>query len=93
VTPAEIKGVREKLRITQAQLGQLLGVHPITISKWERGGHGGPTPTPYQAALLRSFKKAQSRSQDIGPAVIGMLVGAGVGIALYHLLRAAHEEE
>jgi len=89
MTSDEIKAIREGLGLTQAQLAQLLGVHPITISKWERGV---APPQPYHAALLSSFRAARRRSPDVGSFVIGLLVGAGVGVALYHLLKAAHED-
>ncbi len=35
--PEQILRARELLCLTQTQLGQALGVHWITVSKWERG--------------------------------------------------------
>jgi DNA-binding XRE family transcriptional regulator len=35
----EFKRRRERLRYTQPEIAALLGVHEITISKWERGVH------------------------------------------------------
>jgi putative transcriptional regulator len=87
MTGAEIKALREALDLTQVQLAQLLGVHPLTLSKWERGGPGGPTP--HQLALLESFRVARAARQDIGPTVAGLLVTAGVALALFKLLEAA----
>lgn len=75
--------------MTQAQFAQLLGVHPLTVSKWERGLL---VPSPYHAALVQNFSKAAEREPDVGTFVVGLLVGAGVGAALYHLLRAAFDE-
>jgi HTH-type transcriptional regulator / antitoxin MqsA len=37
LTPIEIKTIREKYRLSQAQLEQLLGVGPKTVVRWERG--------------------------------------------------------
>ena len=37
MSPSDIKALREHLGINQAELGQLLNVHAMTISKWERG--------------------------------------------------------
>lgn len=34
---ADVVKVRELLEITQEQLADLLGVHPMTVSRWERG--------------------------------------------------------
>lgn len=88
MTPTEIVAVRNSLNMTQGQLAQLLGVHSLTVSKWERGLL---RPTPHQEALLRAAGGAAQRAPDVGAIVVGALVGAGVGLALFHLLSAAFE--
>jgi putative transcriptional regulator len=90
MTAAEVSEVRNKLGLSQVQLAQLLGVHPLTISKWERGVSG---PTPHQAALLQSFGKAGQAKQQIGTEVSNLLVTAGVAVALWALLSAAFGEK
>ena len=35
--PDEIRELRDKLRLTQAEFAQQIGVSSITISRWERG--------------------------------------------------------
>lgn len=90
MTGGEVAAVRTGLGMTQAQLGQLLGVHPLTVSKWERGQLN---PSPHQAALLQSFIKAKQNQPDIGDIVIGLLVGAGVALAIYAILKAAFGNE
>ncbi len=91
MTGAEIAQIRKSLGMTQAQLGQLLGVHPLTVSKWERPNID-VNPSPHQAALLNSFEKARQNSPDIGDVVIGLLVGAGVALAMYTILKAAFDK-
>ena len=86
VTRDEIIEIRRSLRMTQEQLAQLLGIHALTVSKWERGLS---SPTPHQEALLRAAAGAVQQRPDIGTVVAAALVGAGVGIALFQLLRAA----
>ncbi len=88
MTTAEIVAIRTALNMTQGQLAQLLGVHSLTVSKWERGVL---RPTPHQEALLRAAAGAAQRTPDVGAVVVGALVGAGVGVALFYLLRAAFE--
>lgn len=88
--PGEITTLREALQLTQAQFASLLGVHSLTISKWERGVL---SPSPYQAALMQSFGRAQQRAPDVGTAVGGALLAAGVGAALYLLLKSAFEDD
>jgi transcriptional regulator with XRE-family HTH domain len=68
------------------QLAQLLGVHPLTVSKWERGL---ATPSAHEQALLASFRKAASANPDVGEAVAQLLLTAGVVLALFVLLKAA----
>lgn len=88
VTPDQVKQVRKQLGLTQAQLAQLLGVHALTVSKWERGVG---SPTPHHAALLDSFAAATKKEPGIGETVAALLVGAGLGFALYQILKAAFE--
>lgn len=86
MTPEEIKDIRSSLDLTQVQFADLLGVHPITVSKWERGIL---TPTSHQAALIQSFAKASQKEDNIGDRVESLLVTAGVAVALYVILDAA----
>jgi len=79
----EIKSTRESLGLTQVQFAQLLGVHPITVSKWERNVS---PPTPYQEALFQQFQFA-SKNKEITATLGGVLVGMGVIVALALLLK------
>ena len=37
MTPADLQQYRAKLGLSQAELSARLGLHTITVSKWERG--------------------------------------------------------
>lgn len=37
MTPALIREIRRRLRLTQSQLAERLRVAPLTVSRWERG--------------------------------------------------------
>lgn len=37
MTPTALKRIRKALGIDQVALAKRLGVHPITLSRWERG--------------------------------------------------------
>jgi putative transcriptional regulator len=86
VTPQQVAELRDTLGLSQVQLAQLLGVHPLTVSKWERGLL---VPTEHQAALLESFRKAGKARKGIGDEVASLLLTAGVVVALFVLLEAA----
>ena len=86
---SEITRLRTALGLTQAQLATLLGVHALTLSKWERGVLA---PSPYQAALMQSFAQSQQQEPDVGAIVGGVLLAAGVGAALFLLLKPAFED-
>lgn len=83
VTASEIKATRRQLSLNQAQFAQLLGVHPITVSKWERDE---TKPTYYQTTLLEHFSVG-AKDAEVRNSVGTLLVGMGVGIALALLLR------
>lgn len=87
--PAEIRTIRTELGLSQAQLARLVGVHPLTVSKWERAIL---SPNAHQQALLDSFRKAEEKNEDIGDDVGSLLTTAGVAFALYVLLSAAFED-
>lgn len=35
--PPSLAEIRKRLTLSQAELAELIGVHPMTVSKWERG--------------------------------------------------------
>jgi DNA-binding XRE family transcriptional regulator len=82
--------VRAKLAITQRQLALLLGVHELTISKWERGK---AKPTAYQQALMTLFALAADRVPGVGQRAMLEAEARGSAAALYVLLRAVYEDE
>lgn len=85
MTAEEIRNIRNRLGLRQPQLAQLLGVHPLTVSKWERGVL---RPSAHQQTLLQSFGKA-AKKPEIRDAVARALVTVGVALALFLLLEAA----
>jgi DNA-binding transcriptional regulator YiaG len=80
---SEIRDLRGQLGLNQVEFAQLMGVHPVTVSKWERNE---ALPTPYQNALFDQFKQA-SRQEEVRETLKGLLVGAGVAMALALLLK------
>jgi transcriptional regulator with XRE-family HTH domain len=80
---SEIKTLRGQLGLNQVEFAQLSGVHPITVSKWERDE---ATPTPYQNALFAQFREG-ARDKEVRSTLKTVLIAAGVIIALALLLR------
>ena len=78
--------MRTALHINQEVLGRLLGVHAMTVSKWERGMSVVPA---YQSALLECFRLAVERDMSVGTRANVALHFAGVAVALHMLLGAA----
>ena len=89
MNPEEIVATRHLLKLGQIELASLMGVHPMTVSRWERGK---VPPTAYQSAMLAQFKLA-SRDKTIRTAVAGALIATGIMSALYLLLNAARKEK
>ena len=87
----DIQNARKNLKLSQTQFASLLGVHPITVSNWERGM---AVPNAHQEALIQACLRAyKSGKSDIGKVISSTLIGAGVGTALFLLLKAAFGEE
>ena len=84
----EIKSIRELLALNQLQFSQLLGVHPITVSKWERGI---ASPTDYQHAFLSQFQVA-AKNKKTRDDLKNVLIVAGVIAALILLFQAASKK-
>ena len=74
---------RQGLGLSQVQLAQLLGVHPLTVSKWERGV--SPLPAYYEE-LFKQFQIA-AKDKAVRNRLEGVLIGAGVVVALALLLK------
>ena len=85
----DIRSLRRALRLNQTEFAQLLGVHPVTVSRWETPG-SDCRPNPYQFALMQDFEKA-ARSREMGATLKNLLVGAGIAAAIYFLLKAARD--
>lgn len=51
--PGELKAVREKLKLTQAQLAKALGVDRVTVARWETGLRKLP---PMLALAIKGFR-------------------------------------
>lgn len=85
MTEIDIIKLRDALGLSQAEFAQLFGVHPMTISKWERGVL---KPTSYQDVLMNDFEKA-SREKIVKDTLKNVLIGAGVVSGIYLLLKAS----
>lgn len=51
----QLKSLRKRLGWSQARLAEALGVHPMTVSKWERGEQA----VPKMAELAMRWLEAQ----------------------------------
>ena len=80
---SEIRELRGQLGLNQVEFAQLTGVHPITVSKWERDE---ASPTAYQNALFEGFRKG-AQDREVRESIKGVLIGAGIALALALLLK------
>lgn len=82
---SEIRSIRRLLGLNQAQFGQLMGVHAITVSKWESGI---TSPSDYQLAFLSQYRIA-AKNEQVREDLKNVLVAAGVIAAVIFLLNAS----
>jgi putative transcriptional regulator len=78
-----IANLLKRLGLNQTEFGNLFGVHPMTVSKWERGTL---FPNHYQFALMQEFAQA-ARNKEVCDTIGTVLVGAGIAAALLLLLK------
>jgi putative transcriptional regulator len=86
MTGLEIRSIRQLLGLNQAQFAQLMGVHAITVSKWESGT---TSPTDYQVAFLNQYREAAAKNRQVREELKGLLITAGVIAAVFFLLKAS----
>jgi predicted transcriptional regulator len=80
---ADIRRLRDQLGLNQVEFAQLAGVHPITVSKWERNE---AFPTAYQGALFDQFRQG-ARDREVRDTLKSILIGFGAILALALLLK------
>lgn len=76
----DVARVRRRAGLTQVRLARLLGVHSMTVSKWERGLL---LPTAHQRTLLAALgADARGRSvQDVASELAGLLASAYIEVS------------
>lgn len=82
---ADMKSHRTALGVTQAEMATLLGVHWITVSKWERGVNSVPPRVAEMADHLSHGARAQPALREEVPS---MLCEHGRDYTVYRLLSA-----
>jgi molybdopterin-binding protein len=63
-----LKSLRERLNLSQKELGDLLGVHVMTVSKWERGVL---EPGDHHKRILGALTNAAEQGLRASPAGVG----------------------
>jgi transcriptional regulator with XRE-family HTH domain len=57
VKPDELQRIREALGMTQAELADELGVHRVTVARWETGDRTIPEPVARLILRIRDERK------------------------------------
>lgn len=85
MTGLDIASMRERLGLTQTQLASILGVHYVTVSRWETGHYKVP---PYHVAILQAIA---NNPQASGELIAETLATRGAIAALYTALDGAFD--
>jgi DNA-binding transcriptional regulator YiaG len=78
-----IAAIRHKLQFQQVEFAALLGVHPVTVSKWERAKAG---PSSWHMSLIEAIG-GTPRDRDIMDCFCSRGIPAALALALEHLHR------
>jgi DNA-binding transcriptional regulator YiaG len=54
-----VKQLRKRLRLTQRGLANALGIHPMTVSRWERGVVNVPEPVAKLLTMMAASKRGK----------------------------------
>jgi len=63
MTPSAVKRLREQLGLTQPELAKEIGVHPITVSRWETGARSIPEPVAKLLQRMLAERKTTTRKR------------------------------
>ncbi len=53
----ELRAIRKRLKVSQAELAKRLGVHRVTVAKWEIGTNPVPEMAAKLMRLLETMQK------------------------------------
>ncbi|MGD9689520.1 MAG: helix-turn-helix domain-containing protein [Phycisphaerales bacterium] len=96
LTGNQIRAMREAFGLSIGQFAQVLGVHPVTLNRWELAGKQCPPIDGLPRSILmglqgrleqaRSQRRFQSEAAKAGSEIEKMLALGGVLVALAALL-------
>ena len=64
IEPRQVRRVRKALGLTQSQFAELLGVHLVTVKKWETGKQGMRAPADRLIRLLAERERRGMRKRS-----------------------------
>lgn len=83
---AKVKTVRVDLGLTQDVFGALLGVHQVTVSRWECGKQ---RPTCYQMGIIGRFAESE-KSKFVISSISGIIISDGAVAGITFLLTQSN---
>jgi DNA-binding transcriptional regulator YiaG len=60
MTAEEVRQLRRRLGLSQPAFARLVGVHEVSVSRWENGAVRVPEPT---ARLIKLLARAQAKAR------------------------------
>jgi len=84
------KNIRDTLGLSQPLFAQVLGVHPVTVSKWERNE---ASPDSYRLILLEAASLSLKHDPNLGKKLKMLLLFGHTAAALFILLKSAQPQD
>lgn len=82
--------LRDRLGLTQTEMAAMLGVHPMTVSKWERGAGESP---PYHRQQIEEAVRGETFLSSEERALVRRLAQDGHGVRALALVVLAGCDE
>jgi hypothetical protein len=98
MTGAQIRWIREQVRLTPAQFAELIGASLSSVYRWESAGPSEVAIDPFQHRIFvllqqQIASRESTRQQELAKRIAtGLAIGGGL-LGLFHLLNAAFGDE
>jgi hypothetical protein len=96
MTGNTVRTIRSRFGMTAETFAQVVGVHIVTVFRWEAAGPNELPLEPRQLQILSLMhqqleQKRSNETSELGKAIVGGIIAGGGLAGLFYLLREVFE--